>query len=77
MSTSSKIINKFKNSNKGHKFADCEKVLTSLGYEMKTGKGSHFKFIKKGRPMIMIAKHNPISPDAINDIIEVWEKENG
>ena len=43
---------------------------------MKIGKGSHFKFLKKDRPVIMIARHNPVSPNAINDVIEAWEKEN-
>lgn len=71
-----KIITKFRNSNKGHKFEDCLKILESLGYEMKAGKGSHFKFIKKGRPLIMIARHNPVSPDAVDDVIEEWDKNN-
>ena len=76
MTSSDKIIKKFKNSNKGHKFEDCEKILKFLEYEMKIGKGSHFKFLKKDRPVIMIARHNPVSPNAINDVIEAWEKEN-
>ncbi len=76
MSKIEKIIKNFKNSNKGQSFEDCIKVLTVLGYEMRSGKGSHFKFIKKNCPIVIIARHNPISPDAVNDVIEIWEKEN-
>lgn len=76
MSNSNKIIQKFKSSNKSHKYEDCEKVLLSLGYVIKSIKGSHIKFAKKDKPILTIAKHKPMSPDAINDILKVWELEN-
>ena len=71
-----KIIKNFKNTKKGQSFEDCEKVLKALGYEVKTGKGSHFKFIKTGQPMLIMARHNPVSPDAVDDVLEIWENEN-
>lgn len=76
MGKADKIIKNFKNTNKGQSFEDCEKVLNSLGYKTKSGKGSHFKFIKQNKPMIIIARHNPVSPDAVNDVLEIWENEN-
>lgn len=70
-----KIVDKFKRSNKGQRFEDCVKVLEFLGYKMKPGKGDHFKF-SKGQDMIVMAKHKPVDPNAINDVIDAWEHRN-
>ncbi len=75
MRKAEKIIEKFKRSNKGQKFEDCAKVLEFLGYKMKPGKGDHFKFTKD-QNMIVIARHRPVAPGAVNDVIEAWGKEN-
>lgn len=68
-----KIVAKMKQSNKGHRFEDCEKVLKAKGYEMKAGKGDHFKFFKTDEAMIVIARHRPVSPNAVNDVIKAWD----
>ncbi|MDR1326813.1 MAG: type II toxin-antitoxin system HicA family toxin [Heliobacteriaceae bacterium] len=76
MSKIEKIIEKMQHSQHGHKFEDCEKVLLSLGFKMKEGKGSHFKF---HHPLmyITIAKHRPVSPGAVKDVLEAYSKFGG
>lgn len=59
----------------GHTFEDCEKVLTSIGYELKTTKGSHHTFKNKKGNRITIARHRPVSPAAIEDVIKAWDEE--
>jgi predicted RNA binding protein YcfA (HicA-like mRNA interferase family) len=71
-----KIVENMKNSPYGHKFEDCQKVLVSLGFIMKEGKGSHFKFHHKTM-YITIAKHRPVSPAAIKDVLSAYEKIGG
>ncbi|MDD3012895.1 MAG: hypothetical protein PHC34_04260 [Candidatus Gastranaerophilales bacterium] len=67
-----KIIDRMKRTKYGHTFEDCQKVLEFKCYTMKEGKGSHFKFFK-GQKMIVIAKHRPVDPKAVEDIIRAWE----
>ena len=73
MSKVEKIINKFKQSNAGQKFEDCEKVLLHLGFELKWVAGSHHQY-KKDNIRITIANHNPVAKDAIKDILDLWEQ---
>lgn len=70
-----KIIEKFKNSRHGHTFEDCRKVLEYLGFKIVSACGSHYKFEKEGlvRPFIL-AKHFPISPAAVQSILNYIEK---
>ena len=68
-----KVVSKMKQSNKGWDFESCMKVLLELGYDMKPGKGDHFKFSKKGLFMIVIARHRPVSPAAVNDVLDAWD----
>ena len=76
MSKIDKIIEDFRRSQFGHTFEDCKKVLEYIGFEEKSSKGSHHKFIRKGlnRPFIL-AKHRPIDPAAINEILKFIDKE--
>lgn len=76
MNNIDKIINKFKKSRFGHTFEDCKKVLEAVGFEEKSSRGSHHKFVKEGlkRPFIL-AKHRPIDPAAIAEILNFVEKE--
>ncbi len=76
MSNIDKIIKKFRSSQFGHTFEDCKKVLESIGFIEKSSRGSHHKFIKNGlnRPFIL-AKHRPIDPAAINEILKFIDKE--
>ncbi|MDR1167362.1 MAG: type II toxin-antitoxin system HicA family toxin [Heliobacteriaceae bacterium] len=76
MSKTDKIIEKMKTSSYGHKFEDCQKVLISLGFTMKEGKGSHFKFHHQ-LMYITIAKHRPVSPAAVKDVLNACEKIRG
>jgi len=71
-----KIIQSFKTTKFGHTFEECKKVLEYIGFEEKSSRGSHHKFIKQGlnRPFIL-AKHRPIDPAAIDDILTFIEKE--
>ena len=71
-----KIIEKFNLSKFGHTFEECKKVLEYTGFVEKSSKGSHHKFIKQGlnRPFIL-AKHHPIDPAAINEILDFVNKE--
>lgn len=70
-----KIVDRFKRTLSGHSYDDCEKVLLSLGYKLRKSKGSHCLF-SKGAHFITIAKHRPVSKDAVKDVLEAWEKEN-
>lgn len=76
MSGVKKIINKFNASKFGHTFEECKKVLEFIGFVEKSSKGSHHKFMKAGlnRPFIL-AKHHPVDPAAINEILEFVNKE--
>lgn len=71
-----KVISKFRKSPFGHTFDECKKVLEYLGFEETGSRGSHHKFTKDGlnRPFI-IAKHRPIDPAAINEILKLVDKE--
>ena len=71
-----KIIEKFRRSRFGHTFEDCKKVLEYLGFCEKSSKGSHHKFVRPGfnRPFIL-AKHRPIDPAAIVEILDFYDKE--
>ena len=75
MASVEKIIKNFYSSKFGHTFEDCKKVLEYLGFEEKSSRGSHRKFVKAGlnRPFIL-AKHRPIDPAAINEILEFVER---
>jgi len=70
-----KIIKSFQSSKFGHTFEECKKVLEYLGFVEKSSRGSHHKFIKQGlnRPFIL-AKHRPIDPAAINEILEMIDE---
>lgn len=76
MSKVEKIIQNFRTTQFGHTFEDCKKVLESIGFIEKSSKGSHHKFSKAGlnRPFIL-AKHRPIDPAAINEILDFVDKE--
>ena len=69
-----KIFENFKKSEFGHNFDDCKKALEYLGFVEKSSKGSHHKFMRQGlnRPFIL-AKHRPIDPAAINEILKFFE----
>jgi predicted RNA binding protein YcfA (HicA-like mRNA interferase family) len=71
-----KLINKFQQTQHGHTFEDCKKVLELMGYMEVSSRGSHHKFSKSNliRPVI-IAKHRPIHPEAIKDILRIYEGE--
>lgn len=73
MSKVDKIIEKFKRSNAGQKFEDCEKVLFALGFVLKRTNGSHHQY-KNGSLLLTIANHKPVAKDAVNDILKLWEK---
>lgn len=68
-----KIIQKFKQTNAGQRFEDCEKVLFELGFELKRVKGSHHQY-RKDNLTLTIANHKPVAKDAVNDILKLWEK---
>ena len=70
-----KIIARFKQSNSGQRFEDCEKVLFYLGFELKRIKGSHHQY-KKDNLTLTVANHKPVAKDAIKDILELWEAYN-
>jgi len=67
-----KLVEKMRRSNKGHTFEDLERVLLYLGYKQRKGKGSHYVFIK-GQKVIVIAKHKPVSPAAIDDVLDAYD----
>lgn len=68
-----KIVEKFKKSDAGQKYEDCEKVLIYLGYALRNAKGSHRVF-KKGENYIVIAEHRPVSKGAVKDVLNAWDK---
>ncbi len=76
MSNVNKIIQKFNDSKFGHTFEDCKKVLEAIGFVETSSRGSHHKFVKAGlnRPFIL-AKHRPIDPAAISEILDFVNKE--
>jgi len=70
-----KLIAKLKRTPHGHKFEDLEKILLAIGYQLSKNKGSHFTYknsITKTR--ITLAKHKPMSPKAVQDVIKIWEE---
>jgi predicted RNA binding protein YcfA (HicA-like mRNA interferase family) len=69
-----KIFAKMKRTLTGWNYEDCEKVLLSLGYKVRQTRGSHYIF-SKDQCYITIAKHKPVSKDAVKDVIEAWNKE--
>ncbi len=73
MSNVDKIIKKFKQSNAGQKFEDCEKILFALGFELKRVKGSHHQY-RRDSIALTIANHKPVAKGAVNDILKLWEK---
>ena len=68
-----KIIEKFKKSDAGQKYEDCEKVLVYLGFTLRNTKGSHRVF-KKSEDYIVIAEHRPVSKGAVKDVLNAWSK---
>ncbi len=76
MASVEKIIESFRNTRYGHTFEECKKILESIGFTEKSSRGSHHKFMKSGlnRPFI-IAKHRPVDPAAITEILEFFDKE--
>jgi len=66
-----KIVSKMNQCNKGWDFESCLNVLIEAGYEIKLGEGNYFKFFKKR--MIVIARHHPVSPDVVNDVLKAWD----
>lgn len=75
MANVDKIIKKFKQTNAGQKFEDCEKVLFALGFELKRVKGSHHQY-RKDSLTLTIANHKPVAKGAVNDILKLWELYN-
>lgn len=72
-----KLINKMSNTKAGFTFEDCLLVLKYLGFELHTNDGSHFTFKnEETKQRITIAKHNPMSKNAIKDILSLI-KEKG
>ena len=71
-----KIIEKFRRTLAGHSYEDCEKVLLSIGYKLRKSKGFHCQFSKNAH-YITIANHRPVSKDAVKDVLQAWDKENG
>lgn len=68
-----KIIEKFKKSEAGNKYEDCEKILLYLGFVLKRIKGSHYQFVKD-EEHLTVAKHKPVSKGAVKDVLKAWEK---
>lgn len=79
MSKNKKLLAKIYSNSKNFKFAELEKLLASLGYTLKEGKGSRVRFIHERLPLILLHKPHPgniVDVNAVNDIVEVL-KENG
>lgn len=71
-----KLIAKLKRTKYGHKFEDLEKILLAKGFELSTNKGSHFIYKNpKTKTRVTLAKHKPMSPKAVQDVITVWDEE--
>lgn len=43
-------------------YSDIAWVMKRLGFEEKSGKGSHMKFLKKGCPPLIVPNHKPLKP---------------
>ncbi len=75
MANIEKLVAKIKRTKYGHKFEDLEKILFAKGYQLSKNKGSHFTYkspTTKNR--ITLAKHKPMSPQAVQDVITIWEE---
>lgn len=71
-----KLIEKLRRTSQGHKFEDLEKILLAKGYILSTNKGSHFTYKNpKTKNRVTLAKHRPMSPKAVQDVITVWDEE--
>lgn len=51
-----------------------EALLTSLGFEKRSTKGSHVKWIKEGLPPLIIATHDKeVRPYQLKQVIKILE----
>ncbi len=59
-------------SNHTIKSRELETLLLRLGFQKKSGKGSHVKWIKEGLPPIVIATHSKeVKPYQLKQVIQV------
>lgn len=76
MSQFEKLIQRIRNNPKSVRFAEIEKILLALGYELRQPKGgsSHWIFFKAGSQPICIPKHSTYVKEcyvkAVMDVLE-------
>ena len=58
-------------------FNEIKTLLSALGYKMRTGKGSHFHFIKDNKRITIASHNNKIRKATVGDVREAYlEQEN-
>ncbi|TKX31140.1 type II toxin-antitoxin system HicA family toxin [Campylobacter estrildidarum] len=74
MSNKEKLIKELENNPKNASFANVEKLLSWYDYKLVSIKGSHHKFKKKEKSII-IPKHKPIKEIYIKQILKLLKDE--
>ncbi|MBP3208047.1 MAG: type II toxin-antitoxin system HicA family toxin [Campylobacter sp.] len=74
MSTKEKLLKNIKNNPKNVSYDDIKKLLNLYGFELVSIKGSHHKFRRNGKS-IMVPYHKPIKENYVKDVLkEISEK---
>lgn len=75
MSSIDKLIQSLSNNSKIATFADLEKILKHYGWKLKSIKGSHHKFEKDGK-IIILPRHKPMKEIYTKEVLERIKDEN-
>lgn len=74
MASVEKIIEKMRRQPNGISYKEIHKVLISLGYELKRGKGDHFNYRKKGKSIYTLVKQNPVKKYLVDEVLKIIDE---
>lgn len=74
MASVEKIIDKMRRQPNNISYKEIHKVLISLGYELKRGKGDHLNYRKKGKPIYTLVKQNPVKRYQVEELLKIIDE---
>ena len=74
MASVEKILEKMRRQPNGISYKEIDKVLIYLGYELKRGKGDHFNYRKKGKPIYTLVKQNPVKKYLVDEVLKIIDE---
>ncbi|ENX3710894.1 type II toxin-antitoxin system HicA family toxin [Campylobacter jejuni] len=74
MNNKEKLIKELENNPKNASFANIEKLLSWYGYKLVSIRGSHYKF-KKDNKSIIVPLHKPIKEFYVKQILKLLKDE--